>query len=155
MVADLVIVIVEAVVKHEVDVYIDAGYGTLMEHVNSDKNKLISDCIRYLDLHIIGITESHLINNKIIDIENYKWFGNNRNQINTRAKTGSGGVGLLVKNDVANVMNINIEDTTTDGIIWVKFTENTPSDNQFYVCVTYLPPEFSARSRLFMNFSIH
>lgn len=99
-----------------------------------------------MNLHIIGITESHLVNNNIIDIENYKWFGNNRSQIHTRAKTGSGGVGLLVKDEVAKEMNISIEDATTDGIIWIKFSEKTSSDNQFYVCVTYLPPEFSARS---------
>lgn len=81
-------------------------------------------CLAYL-----YTTESHLTNNNIIDLENYKWFGNNHSQTYTRAKTGSGGCGPPRQRQVVNVMNISIVDTTADGTIWVKITENTPSDN--------------------------
>ncbi|CAC5390044.1 unnamed protein product [Mytilus coruscus] len=95
---------------------------------------------------MIGITESHLLKNNIIKIDNYKWYGNNLSHIHTRAKAGSGGVGLLVKEELLCTLNINVEDKSTDEIIWVKFSDKTNNSNIFYVCVTYLTPEFSARS---------
>ena len=94
---------------------------------------------------MIGIVETHLVNHSIC-IDNYKWYGNNRKLIHTRAKTGSGGVGLLVKEELLTTFNINIEDESTDGIIWIKFVEKNNDSNKFYVSVVYLPPEFSARS---------
>jgi len=50
-------------------------------------------------LHIVGIAETHLVNDSVINMDNYQWFGNNRKHIHIRAKTGSGGVGILVKKD--------------------------------------------------------
>ncbi|CAG2219168.1 unnamed protein product [Mytilus edulis] len=94
---------------------------------------------------MIGIVETHLVNHSIC-IDNYKWYGNNRKLIHTRAKTGSGGVGLLVKEELLTTFNIDIEDESTDGIIWIKFVEKNNDSNKFYVSVVYLPPEFSARS---------
>lgn len=108
-----------------------------------------------MDLHIIGITESHLINDNVIHIDNYKWFSNNRKQIHTRAKTGSGGVGLLVKNELLSTLNVDVEDKSTDGIIWIKFTEKENTENTFYVYVTYLPPNFQHDRQMYMNFSTH
>ncbi|CAG2189383.1 unnamed protein product [Mytilus edulis] len=94
---------------------------------------------------MIGIVETHLVNHSIC-IDNYKLYGNNRKLIHTRAKTGSGGVGLLVKEELLTTFNIDIEDESTDGIIWIKFVEKNNDSNKFYVSVVYLPPEFSARS---------
>ncbi|CAG2243430.1 unnamed protein product [Mytilus edulis] len=94
---------------------------------------------------MIGIVETHLVNHSIC-IDNYKLYGNNRILIHTRAKTGSGGVGLLVKEELLTTFNIDIEDESTDGIIWIKFVEKNNDSNKFYVSVVYLPPEFSARS---------
>jgi len=103
-------------------------------------------------LHIVGIAETHLVNDSVINVDNYEWFGNNRKHIHIRAKTGSGGVGILVKKDVLSTFKITIEDNSEDGILWIRFTEIGKSYNCFYVCVVYLPPEFSARSVNAHNF---
>ncbi|CAC5421363.1 unnamed protein product [Mytilus coruscus] len=85
-------------------------------------------------------------------MNNYLWLGNNRKQIHVRAKTGSGGVGILIKKELSKVLKVTIENDSTDGILWVKFTDMKNSSNMFYVCVIYLPPEFSARSVNAHNF---
>lgn len=73
------------------------------------------------------------------------WFGNNRKEIHVHAETGSGGVGAHVKMQLLNIFTISIEDDSEKGILWLKFVEKV-SLNIYYVCVVYLPPEFSARS---------
>jgi hypothetical protein len=32
------------------------------------------------DLHIVGIAETHLVNDSVINVDNYEWFGNNRHR---------------------------------------------------------------------------
>ena len=68
---------------------------------NIDKqsdNFLTRDTIvNHLDLDIIGIAETHLIDNNVINCKNYKWFGHNRTNIHVNAWAGSGGVGFLIK----------------------------------------------------------
>ena len=88
----------------------------------------------------MGIAETHLVNDSVINVDNYEWFGNNRKHIHIRAKTGSGGVGILVKKDVLSTFKVTIEDNPEDGILWIRFTEIGKSYNCFYVCVVYLPP---------------
>ncbi|CAC5406642.1 unnamed protein product [Mytilus coruscus] len=85
-------------------------------------------------------------------MNNYIWLGNNRKQIHVRAKTGSGGVGILIKKEQLKVVKVTIENDLEDGILWVKFTDMKNSSNVFYVCVIYLPPQFSARSVNAHNF---
>lgn len=121
-------------------------------NANSDKNALLESCINSQDLHIVGIAETHLVNDSVINVDNYEWFGNNRKHIHIRAKTGSGGVGILVKKDLLSTFKVTIGDNSEDGILWIRFTEIGKSYNCFYVCVVYLPPEFSARSVNAHNF---
>ena len=83
----------------------------------------------------------------VMSINNYTWFGNNRKHIHRRARTGSGGVGLLVRDSFIERYDIDIVNNEHDGIIWIKCSEKGGMSNDcFYVCVVYLPPEFSARS---------
>ena len=65
----------------------------------------------------MGIAETHLVNDSVINVDNYEWFGNNRKHILIRAKTGSGGVGILVKKDLLSTFKITIEDNSEDGIL--------------------------------------
>ena len=46
---------------------------------------------------MIGIAESHLKICDVLNIDGYKWFGNNRQELHKIAKRGSGGVGVLIK----------------------------------------------------------
>jgi hypothetical protein len=59
---------------------------------------------------------------------------------------------ILVKKDLLSTFKVTIEDNSEDGTLWIRFTEIGKSYNCFYVCVVYLPPEFSARSVNAHNF---
>ncbi|CAC5379517.1 unnamed protein product [Mytilus coruscus] len=81
-----------------------------------------------------------------VNVDGYCWYGHNRRNIHIRAKNGSGGVGLLVRNDFDQQFHIEIVDDNTDGIMWVQFKDKRCNANMFYVCVVYLPPENSTRA---------
>ena len=94
---------------------------------------------------MIYFSETHLINDQVLDVDGFTWFGNNRKGLHKRAKKGSGGVGFLVKNEILNVYNVTVQDDMTDGILWLKF-ESRNSKETFFSCVCYLPPADSTRS---------
>ena len=47
---------------------------------------------------MIGIAGTHLKNCDVLNMNGYKWFGNNRQELHKNATRGSGGVGFLIKN---------------------------------------------------------
>ena len=52
-----------------------------------------------------------MVGDKDIEVEDYKYFGHNREGLHIKAPKGSGGVGILVRNDLLleyNVINRNI-----------------------------------------------
>ena len=78
------------------------------------------------------------------ELTDYTWFGNNRNK-HIRAPQGSGGVGLLVKNELFECYKINV-DKSVDGIIGVRF-EHRELQYSFVIFSCYLSPERSVRGR--------
>ncbi|CAC5385800.1 unnamed protein product [Mytilus coruscus] len=74
------------------------------------------------NLHILGIAETHLMGSNSVNVDGYCWYGHNRRNIHIRAKNGSGGVGLLVRNDFDQQFHIEIVDDNTDGIIVTRAT---------------------------------
>ena len=71
------------------------------------------------DLDIIGIAETHLVGDIGMDIPGYHWFGQNRKTLHHRAKTGSGGVGFLIKTSVLDNFDVSELDTSCEGILWL------------------------------------
>ncbi|WAR28909.1 hypothetical protein MAR_014613, partial [Mya arenaria] len=57
-----------------------------------------------------GIAESHLKCNEQIFLNGYKWFGNNRDDIHVNAWSGSGGVGLFVKDNIFAEYDVSVVD---------------------------------------------
>ncbi|CAG2188375.1 unnamed protein product [Mytilus edulis] len=103
-------------------------------------------CVKHYNLDILGLAETHLTGDKVISVEGYQWFGLNRKHIHVRAKSGSGGVGILVRNSICNEFDVTIADNDTEGILWIKLENKTNANNVLYVCVVYLPPENSTRA---------
>lgn len=101
-------------------------------------------CILNKDLDILGIVETHLRNNDIINVDGYIWFGKNRHTLHPKAKKGSGGVGFLVKKDLMFNFNISVLDDTTEGILWLQ-CKCKVSDISMCICVCYLPPSGTSR----------
>lgn len=84
---------------------------------------MLASCIHKSNLHILGLAETHLVGQSVVDIEGYTWFGHNRKHIHVRARTGSGGVGVLVRNDVLVNYNVDKVSDSVDGILWIRFSE--------------------------------
>ena len=99
-----------------------------------------------MNVDILGIGETHLVNQSGINIDGYQWIGHNRKNIHVRAKCGSGGVGVLVRSEIYNAFNISIVDNDTEGILWIKLQDKFCRSNIFFVAVVYLPPENSCRA---------
>ena len=77
-----------------------------------------------------------------IDINHFDWFGQNRRNFHRNARCGSGDVGVLVKKELSKNFNIDILDSTFEGILWLKF-ECKQTGFGFSICACYLPPENS------------
>ena len=76
-------------------------------------------------------------------LEGYSVFTHNRKSIHRRAKCGSGGVCLFVKQSVMLNYNVSILDKSVEDILWVKF-EHKLSLQCINVCVCYLSPDGSS-----------
>ena len=95
--------------------------------------------IRALDLDILCLCETFLVGDEGINIEGFRWIGNNRKILSHRALRGSGGVGILIRNSLADDYSISVLDTDAEGILWVQFIGVNHSED-FSLCVCYLPP---------------
>ena len=110
----------------------------------SDNFTLRSEAMKFLNLDIIGVAETHLKNNECLEFEGYRWFGHNRTELHRNAWSGSGGVGFLVKQELLNSFDVKIEDNSTEGILWLSLTDFV-SQTSLYTCVCYLPPKNTTR----------
>ena len=80
--------------------------------MNSDGYSIKTECIKALNLDIVGLAETHLINKKSITMVGYTWFGQNRTSLHYKARRGSGGIGFLIKNSLFKCFDIQICVTT-------------------------------------------
>ena len=111
---------------------------------DSDNYLLRESCLLKCDLDILGIAETHLLQDSVLDLKDYHWFGLNRTIIHKRAKLGSGGIGFLVKKQLFNDFNINIAQNSCEGILWLKMVHKI-TKYVIFPCVCYLPPENFSR----------
>lgn len=117
-----------------------------MQSWTETNSVLRESVIRHINADIVCLSETHFMNNAGITMADYHWFSNNRNNIHRRARTGSGGCGILVKHSVYQEFDICTVKNDVDGILCVKFS-NKFTDYSFVVYSTYLPPEYSTRGR--------
>ena len=104
--------------------------------------------------HFICLTETHLKTDESIDLHGYTWFSNNRTELHVRAKSGSGGCGIFVKNTIFEVFTVDIVDCSKEGILAIKCT-NKFTDFCFVLYCCYLPPENSHRGWDAVDFYAH
>ncbi len=100
--------------------------------------------IQYLDLDIIGLAETHLVRGAVLNIDGYTWFGHNRLHLHARARTGSGGVGFLVRDALLVDYDVSVLDKDYEGILWLQLKSKV-SRETLSVCVCYVSPEHSTR----------
>ena len=79
-----------------------------------------------------------------LNIEGYHWIGHNRVNLHVRARTGSGGVGFLIKDTLLDSFNVTVLDRDEEGILWIKLQDKA-DNTALCMCVCYVPPEHSTR----------
>ncbi|CAG2197576.1 unnamed protein product [Mytilus edulis] len=110
----------------------------------SDNFNVRLNSISCLNLDVLGIAETHLKKDEVLIVNDFKWFGHNRNGIHKNAKCGSGGVGFLIKDYLTEIFDIGILDQSFEGILWL-YLHHRLSNFRFNICVCYLPPDHSTR----------
>ena len=96
------------------------------------------------EFDVCGIAETHMTGDNVPYIEGYAVFAHNRQNVHKRAKCGSGGVCLLVKQSLLMSYDVSILDKSFEDILWVKLV-NKISKKHISICVCYLSPEGSSR----------
>ena len=105
-------------------------------------------------MDVVAISESHLQGNETIDMEGYVWFGHNRQGTHIRAPKGSGGVGILVREELLQNFHVELVDKSYEGIIGIKL-QHRISEYTVIVFSCYLPPENSTWGRDSLSFFSH
>ena len=109
----------------------------------ANNNCELRECIiQKSDIDVLCVCETHLIGGNVINVEKYKWYGNNRVNQNIRSPKGSGGVGILVRKSIFENYNVSVCENNWDGIFGLTFKSNYNNINiGIFVC--YLPPQNS------------
>ncbi|MES9880125.1 MAG: reverse transcriptase family protein [Sedimenticola sp.] len=103
-----------------------------------------ASCVREVDCDLIGIAETYLKGSTVLKMDGYTWYGVNRTRLHKNAKSGSGGVGFFIKNEMYNAFDISVLDDTGEDILWISLTHKFER-HTICACVCYLPPENSTR----------
>ena len=91
------------------------------------------------------ITETHLKGTDKINIIGYKFFGLNR--VTDSQRKGSGGVGILVKGNIMELFEVNVDFHHSDSILGLKLTWKDDLSSYVMLYCVYLPPESSSYGR--------
>ena len=119
----------------------------VINHINlngwTQKNKLLRESIINVNNpDIICVSETHLVKTDVIEMSGFRYFGLNRKTLNVKQIKGSGGVGILIKNKLANDYTINVVMEYNDNVLCLKLDNKLGNDSILLMCV-YLPPEGS------------
>ena len=93
-----------------------------------------------MNLDILILVETHCLQNDIIEVEDYKVIQYNRQNVSRNAIRGSGGVAILISNNILNTHKISAVYKGSDGQLAVKLTENE-SEFKLGIIANYLSPD--------------
>jgi len=100
------------------------------------------------------LSETHLRADETIMMQGYVWYGHNRKFIHCRAPKGSGGVGILIDDQILNEYHVRVVDKIVEGIIGIE-VKHKLSDFSLLIYSCYLPPENSPHGRDAVGFFTH
>ena len=55
-------------------------------------------------------------------VEGYRWFGCNRRTLHRKAVRGSGGVGVLIREEVLKEYVVEVLDSDVDDVLWLRLS---------------------------------
>jgi hypothetical protein len=89
-----------------------------------------------------------------LNVTGYTWYGNNRSFVHVRARKGSGGTGILVKDSLFQTFYIDLIDKSFEGIIGIRLIDKI-SQCSVVIFSCYLPPENSPYATNCNDFFTH
>ena len=117
------------------------GDLNLAKSVN--RNDFRAKVVDFNNPNMACLVETWLRGDEEVEYDGFKWFGQNRSQLNRKAVRGSGGVGMLVKSSLCKLWSGEIVNVEAEDIMWVKFV-NKQTMEVIFVAVCYIPPEGSS-----------
>ena len=103
---------------------------------------------RVVDIYrpdIMAVAETWLRGEEVIEVDGYRWFGRNRKGLHWKAVRGSGGVGLLIREEVLEGYAAEILESDIEDIMWVRMRQVDEDEEEALVlAVCYIPPESSS-----------
>ena len=84
-------------------------------NVNSLRNYLREYIVKSVNPDIIFLSESRLKPNETVSLTGYEWYEHNKQNRMKLAKSGSGGVGLLIKSELKSIWHFEELDKKVDG----------------------------------------
>ena len=93
---------------------------------------------------VVCVVESWLKREDEAVVEGYKWFWNDRKHLHKNAVRESGGVGILVENEVLKPCMVGILNTSVEDVLLVQFSWGS-EEQALVLAVCYVPPESSSR----------
>ena len=70
---------------------------------------------------VVAVVESWLTGEDEVVMEGYRWIGHSRRRLHKNAVRGSGGVGVLDKEDLLKHCTVQVLDVSVEGILWLQF----------------------------------
>lgn len=110
-----------------------------------DNRNFREQVLFYSNCDILCIVETFLKNKETLTIPGYTFYSHNRTSIHKRAKRGSGGVGIFIRNELLKLFSVTVLDDKVEDVLWIKLSSNIRSDD-IVLCVAYLPPSESVRN---------
>ena len=105
-----------------------------------------AEVIGYYKTDVLALAESWLKGDEVINVHGYK-FGHNRKQLNKKAKRGSGGVGVLIMDDILYRCTVEVIDSDVEDVMWVKMCSTQDEETRLMIAVCYISPEATSSGR--------
>ena len=100
-----------------------------------------AEVIDYYRPDVIALVETWLKGEEEIMVEGYRWFGYNRRTLHRKAVRGSGGVGVLIREEVLKEYAVEVLDSDVDDVLWVRLSNEEEEEGSLVLAVCYLLPE--------------
>ena len=103
--------------------------------------RLREEIIKRLSLDVICLNESHFKHEDVFEVDGYFCVTNNR-KLRNKTPKGSGGVTVLIKEDILRGYSADVISKDYDGILGVRLQDKV-IDYTTVIFSCYLSPEYS------------
>ena len=121
---------------------------------HSSSSNVFKYKLTHLNVNGWNCNNSKLREHILLRLPGYQWIGFNRKYQHVRAVRAFGGVGIFIREYIADEFFIKVIDKVCDGVLMVQFKQKC-SEFTMVIIVAYLPPEHSKWGRNAENVFSH